>query len=305
MPDGELVLEGRVRGIRTAQSDPNQNRPNRNEGRRIKIKNCKWALSKEEITTWLEKYGSITVPISEETYEEDHSDNDEGEEELGTGSYWVSMKLSDPIPQFLPMHGKKVEIYYRGMQQLCVKCYQPGHKKMDCPNAKLEWMDYVCNFIMATEYDKEMFGRWYYIAKKHLRNKPPQQDGAKRRQETETETETIQSDSNAGVEHLKLAGGIQGLKVAGINTDGQATAMVDIPSNNWVRVASGGKASSPTKREQTMMKKDNAAWETLKGNDSGQAYRNSLAYKKNTAAIAAQNAIAGRTRGKNPTEKEN
>ena len=70
------------------------------------------------------------------------------------------------------------------------------------------------------------------------------------------------------------------MKVAGINTDGQATAMADIPSNNWVRVASGGKAYSPPKREQTTMKKDNAAWETLKGNDSGQAYRNSLAYKK-------------------------
>ena len=85
---------------------------------RVKIKNCDWSLSEEEIKKWLEKYGEIVIPLSEEVHEEAASDTDEDEGPIGTGNYWVTMILEKKIPQFLPMYSKKVEVYYRGMEQL-------------------------------------------------------------------------------------------------------------------------------------------------------------------------------------------
>ena len=269
------------------QPDSNQTRPNRNEGRRIKIKNGKWALSKEEITNWLEKYGTITVPISEETYQDGSSDNDDDEEELGTGSYWVTMKLTEPIPQFIPMHGKKVEIYYRGMQQLCVKCYSPGHKKMDCPNEKVEWMDYVCNFIMATEIDKDMFGKWYYIARKHMRNKPGQQERIRPQQETEKQTETEQTGTTHGV--------IQGPRHREVAVATGEENKRDKPNESqteWTVVGASAKTNATSKTSRTAR--------MVAPPETTQTYRKSSTYMMNTASKTPnQEAVAARTRRRN------
>ena len=169
MGEEEIVIEGKVRGVRDKSSA--QPTFQKDVATRVKVKNCKWELMESDINAWLEQYGEITLPLSEETYSDD-SDSDE--DELGTGSYWLKMKLAYPIPQFLPMWGKKIEIYYRGMSQLCMKCYQPGHKRNDCQGEKVEWMDYVCDFIDKNEeyFDRSMYGKWFSIAKKHARNRP-------------------------------------------------------------------------------------------------------------------------------------
>ena len=117
----------------------------------------------------MEKYGTILVPINEEVHEFGEEDSDD--EEVGTGNFVLTMKIAKQIPQFLPMWGKKVEIYYRGMPQLCLHCYRPGHRKIDCKNERIEWMDYVCKFIETNDYYKEIYGRWFEIAKKHMRSK--------------------------------------------------------------------------------------------------------------------------------------
>ena len=65
---------GKVRGVREPESGAGAGVPAFNR-KRIKIKNCNWGLSKEEILEWMETYGKVLVPISEEVL-----DLSEGEE---------------------------------------------------------------------------------------------------------------------------------------------------------------------------------------------------------------------------------
>ena len=149
----------------------------KSDKKRIKVKNCDWGLKEEEIIEWLEKYGSVVVPLTEDVYDTEESDDGNTVDEFGTGDYWLTMELETQIPQFLPMFGKKIEIYYRGMEQLCLKCYRPGHKRVDCENEKREWMDYVVDFIKNNNLREEMYGKWTKIARKHRRK---QREGGER-----------------------------------------------------------------------------------------------------------------------------
>ena len=82
MGEEEVVIEGKVRGVRDKSSA--QPTFQRDVATRVKVKNCKWALMESDINAWLEQYNEITLSLSEETYSDD-SDSDE--DELGTGSY--------------------------------------------------------------------------------------------------------------------------------------------------------------------------------------------------------------------------
>ena len=44
-----------------------------------------------------------------------------------TGNYSVLMKLDTNIPQLLPMAGRRVKIYYRGVKRLCTRCFEKHH----------------------------------------------------------------------------------------------------------------------------------------------------------------------------------
>ena len=81
------------------------------------------------------------VPINEEVHDMSNSDSDEEEEPIGTGNYWMKVRPDYPISQFIPMYGRKMEIYYRGMKQTCVNCYTEGHKKKDCKQEKRDWLE--------------------------------------------------------------------------------------------------------------------------------------------------------------------
>ena len=129
-----------------------------------------------------------TTPITEEVHREDEdekttSDNDDAGEEdvdddddewdcapLGTGNLWVTMKLAWKIPQFLPMMGRKIEVYHRGINLTCVNCYQEGHKRKDCPNERVQWLDYVSYFIENNDLRPELYGRWFQLTEA-MRNK--------------------------------------------------------------------------------------------------------------------------------------
>ena len=168
-------IAGKIRGVRFQRDQEDFSKFNR---KRIKVKNCNWGLTEDQIMEWLLAYGKVLIPLNEETL--DLSEGEEGDDdiELGSGDYWVTMELSDKIPQFLPMYGKKVEVYYRGMDQLCLNCYEGGHKRVDCDNDKKEWMDYVVDFIGNHEFNDGMYGRWVKIARAHRRKtnqKPNQQ----------------------------------------------------------------------------------------------------------------------------------
>ena len=59
---------------------------------------------------------------------------------------------------------------------MCLNCYKPGYRRSDCQNERAEWMDYVCNFIETNNFEKEMYGRWFDIGRKHMRAKKKQND---------------------------------------------------------------------------------------------------------------------------------
>ena len=201
--EGPVVIEGRIRGVRSMDG---YGTFISGDQTRLKIKNCKWSIDEEVINEWLDYYGEVTTPVKEETHREaganvdtgagagTEDEEDEQDEKscapLGTGNLWVTMKLSWKIPQFLPMMGRKVEIYYRGIEQTCVNCYQEGHMRKDCTNEKVHWLDYVSHFIETNELRPEIYGRWFQLTEV-MRTQYQQE--AQQAQQAEERTETIGS----------------------------------------------------------------------------------------------------------------
>jgi hypothetical protein len=97
-----------------------------------------------------------------EDKERDSSGSDENE--YFNGIYSIKMDLKMKPPQFLPISGKKIRIYYKGIEKRCVKCFGTGHLKKDCTSDRKDWMEYVSDLMFETGFDLEMLGD----AKKYL-----------------------------------------------------------------------------------------------------------------------------------------
>ena len=121
----------------------------------------------------LETFGTLVSPLVEELHSNE-VDSDEGSEHpedednevyapLGTGNLWVTMKLKSKIPQFIPMLGRKVEIYYRGIDITCTNCYTDVHKRQYCPYSRVKWLEYVAGFIDDFDMRPELFGKWFAL----------------------------------------------------------------------------------------------------------------------------------------------
>jgi hypothetical protein len=76
--------------------------------------------------------------------------------QVGTGNLSAKMTIKQEIPQFLPMMGRKVRVYYRGITKLCINCYQPGHIKKNCKNSTVGWIDYVQKFKEEHDFSDEL-----------------------------------------------------------------------------------------------------------------------------------------------------
>ena len=91
------------------------------------------------------------------------------------------MRIDKQIPQFLPMHGKKVKIEHRSIQILCTNCYGKHPRKV-CKSEKVKWMDYVERFMESNQdISNNMIGKWYDIAMEENRiqvqsNRPPEEN---------------------------------------------------------------------------------------------------------------------------------
>ena len=93
-------------------------------------------------------------------------DSNETQGNNRTGNYSIMMVLEHKIPQLIPMNGRRVKIYHKGIEKLCTKCFGK-HRKSDCRSEnKVNWLDYVRNFMVLNEFIPiELFGRWNDLVK--------------------------------------------------------------------------------------------------------------------------------------------
>ncbi len=116
---------------------------------------------KEAIISFLSCYGEITSDVLQVV-----ANNATSGGEIHLGSYRVQIKLTKDLPQLVPLMGKRVNLYYRGIQNLCPNCFGPQPKKV-CHSQKVPWISYVSSLI-AREKDipVECYGKWMDILKK-------------------------------------------------------------------------------------------------------------------------------------------
>ena len=226
------------------------------------------------------------------------SDPDEDEDPLGTGNYWVTVRLEKPIPQFLPMQGRKIEIYYRAMEQMCVNCYGSGHKKKDCTNPKKEWMDYVIDFIEGNSFKPEMYGKWHDIAMRQYKRKQAGES---------TNTKTNVEKQPGGLEVYGRTGATANVLESGASQDGNKTKQTEREAEpekrtGWSKPQAGtmrqGRSHSFSGSQSGMQEnmaaeevgaqEANSTWTghmqvmDFKKASEKQTYRNTAVYKKNT-----------------------
>jgi hypothetical protein len=124
-------------------------------------------FSDEQLSLWLSCFGKV---IGRFKYHQD-------KQGFKTDDIEVELKLSKHIPEFLPMFGRKIRIFYTGMQKQCNNCLGLGHLKFECEeDSKKDWFTYIEELIDTGDYDIELFGDWPQIIKtKRKAAKPNQQ----------------------------------------------------------------------------------------------------------------------------------
>ena len=148
----------KILGIRGMQSVPHYD-GSENDVRWIKVEGCEYQLTEDEIKQGLAPYGELLTPIREDI----HDDSDSERDKIGNGTYSVKMKLTRQIPQFLPMHSRRIRIYYSGINKLCTNCYG-RHTRRQCRNQKRPWIEYVRDFMFENdELPEEYYGKWWDI----------------------------------------------------------------------------------------------------------------------------------------------
>ena len=191
----EEVIGCKIRGIRWKQPTESafESEPKDDSKTLVKIEGCEHRIPKEQILAWLTLYGTVESDLEEDYF----VDTKETEATNRTGNYSVLMTLDYKIPQLIPMAGRRIKIYHRGIDKLCTKCFGK-HRKSECKaENKIEWIDYVAKFISDNSgVPAEMFGRWYELVsknKKGLLGKPtePKQQSTPSTQENEPEKQAL------------------------------------------------------------------------------------------------------------------
>ena len=129
----------------------------------IKVEGADYQLEASTIKKWLAQYGNAMSDLTEDKADLELSSEEEEMYqgvELTTGTYSVKMLLRRPIPQFLPMDGKKIRIFHKGIAKLCSRCYRKGHLRSDCPNKSDDWLTYVDRYMINEDLDETFYGKW-------------------------------------------------------------------------------------------------------------------------------------------------
>ena len=180
--NGEVIeqkLGCRIRGIRKARMDDQSSY--REDGTRwVKIEGCEYRIEKEELKEWMGQLGEVMSEITEDRVRLD-SDS-EGEDPttgytIGNGIYSVKMKLSADLPQFVPICGKRIRLYYRGITKMCTNCFG-AHARKVCSSPKVQWISYVSDFMSSHDHiPMEYYGRWANIVSDFNKAKSTKEQG--------------------------------------------------------------------------------------------------------------------------------
>ena len=162
----EEVIGCKIRGLRRKQPTASafDHEPQDETKTLVKIEGCEHRIPKDQILTLLSFYGSVESELEEDCF----VDTIETGASNRTGNYSVMMNLEYKIPQLIPMAGRRIKIYHKGIDKLCSKCFGK-HRKSDCKaNTKTEWIEYVANFIDSNpDVPTEMYGRWVELVEKN------------------------------------------------------------------------------------------------------------------------------------------
>ena len=81
----------------------------------VRIIGCEYRLSEPRILKWIGSFGEVISEITEEPF--DDSGSDPTLPPVGNGTYIVRMKLRRDLPNWIPMYGKKICLYYRDIRK--------------------------------------------------------------------------------------------------------------------------------------------------------------------------------------------
>ena len=80
-----------------------------------------------------------------------------------TGIYLLRIKLSQEIPELIPLDGLRIKILHHQVKKLCTRCYE-AHLKKNCDGDKKSWFEYVRKFMNENgEIENEFYGGLYEI----------------------------------------------------------------------------------------------------------------------------------------------
>jgi len=141
--------------------------------RTIVFEKCGWKITHEQIEQWSSIYGTVLSKVTESTDNDLDPDVQPEGNTVGCGNLQITVKLKKPMPQFLPMHGYKVRIYYQGISRVCTNCYKTGHIRKECPNPNKPWLNFVVDFITDNEQiPEEYFGFWMKKSREYIQKNP-------------------------------------------------------------------------------------------------------------------------------------
>jgi len=141
--------------------------------RTVTFEKCGWKLTHQQIIKWASYYGKVLSPVTESKDTDLDPDVRPDDNTVGCGDLKVLVKIRRPIPQFLPMYGYKIRLYYKDIPRMCSNCFQTGHVKKDCENATKTWLHHVVDFISENDQiDEEDFGYWMKKSREYIRDNP-------------------------------------------------------------------------------------------------------------------------------------
>jgi len=79
---------------------------------------------------------------------------------LKTEAIQAKLELKEHLPEWLPMFGCKVRVFYHGMPIQCKRCWESGHVGKDCTGEDINWKAFTKKLFATGNFKREMFGFW-------------------------------------------------------------------------------------------------------------------------------------------------